>query len=235
MINIKLVKIGHNSHVDFEELTKTKSKVFKISNQLIESLNPDFLEKNELTIYDNELNSMEISNNNDLLVGIIDRPLQGNYFTRRISDNFIVISTHDIEDLKLQEGISVKNFILRFIYAFSIMYSTYKGLKNEAAELMRRNVTGCLFDMAINKRQIAVFFKNSHLCISTKSVLEQKTTEKSVVRNTEVEIKRLKISKYYRYSEWMKKNPIIASLLLFLAGLVFHELLGNYIYSYLTG
>ena len=137
----------------------------------------DFLNKTELTIHDNELSIIKLNPNVDFNIGIINRPLDGNYFSRRINEKFIVVSTYDFETLEIHEGISVENYFLRFAYAFSIIYQAYNGFRPESSEIIQDNITGCLFDKAILKRQIAIFFKNPHISISAKHTLSKKTID----------------------------------------------------------
>lgn len=237
MINIQLIKIGHNDLLSSENLIKKRnsSSVFKFNeNELIAS-NADFLNKSELTIHDNEFSTIKINEKADFNIGIINRPLDGNYFSRPINANFIVVSTYDFDTLELHEGISVENYFLRFVYAFSIIYEAYNGLNPEANEIMQDNITGCLFDKAILKKQIATFFRNPHISISAKHILSKKTIDSKIISNVEKEIKKLKISCYYKYADFMKKNPIKTTIGIFLSGLLLHELGGNFLYDWIKG
>lgn len=236
MNNIQIIQIGHNEHVNFKNLKKkfNNSSTFKSYPDVIIS-NPAFLSKDDLRIFDTELSEIITPNNVDFSIGIINRPLEGNYLSRRISEKFIVISTFDIETLELADGISIENYILRFTYAFTIIFNAYNGFKIEASEIMQNNITGCLFDKAIYKKQIATFFKNPHISISAKNILNSKTLNENLIPNTENDIKYLKISRYYVYSNWLKRNPILATIIIFISGLLLNELGGNFLYDWITG
>ncbi|OCB77156.1 hypothetical protein B0A79_01965 [Flavobacterium piscis] len=235
MTNIQIIKIGHNDHLDFSKLKKRfdSSLTFKSTNDIIIT-SPTFLNEDNLTITDNKLATINIANDADFSVGIIDRPLQGNYFTRPIKNNFIVISTFGLEELNLREGITAENYLLRFIYAFTIMFNAYGGLNHQAGEIMQNNITGCLFDKAIYKKQISTFFKNPHISLSAENILNTKAIHAKLISNTKKDIKKLKISWYYNYSNWLGRNPVWATIIIFISGLLLSELGGNFLYDWIT-
>lgn len=237
MITIKLIQIGHNDLINLENLAANRSfsKVFRFEAGILKNLNANFLNKQELTILDNELATIQVSTDVSFSIGIINRPLQQKYFSRLINDKFIVVSTFDFENLQLHEGISVENYLLRFAYAFSLIHSAYNGLRPEAAALMQDNITGCLFDKAMYKKQIATFFHNPHISIAAKNILNSKTLDGQIISNVESEIKKLKINWFYRYANWMKMHPIAATLIIFLTAFVLQEIGGNFIYDWIKG
>ncbi|MCR4030432.1 MULTISPECIES: hypothetical protein [Flavobacterium] len=236
MTNIQIIKIGHNDHVDFSKLKKRfdSSSTFKSQNDVIVT-SPPFLNQDYLTITDQQLMSINFNNGSDFSIGIIDRPLQGNFFSRPISENFIVISTFGLEELNLREGITVENYLLRFVYAFTIMFNAYGGFNQQAAEIMQNNISGCLFDRAIYKKQIAIFFKNPHISLSAENILSTKAINAQLIPDTKKDIKKLKISWYYNYSNWLSRNPVWATIIIFISGLLLSDLGGNFIYDWLTG
>lgn len=235
MTSIQIIKIGHNDYVDFKKLKEkfNSSSTFKSTSDIIVA-NPDFLNQEILTIFDDQLSTINTPHNSDFSIGIINRPLEGNYFTRAINNRFIVISTFDLEGLKLSAGITGENYVLRFVYAFTIMFKAYNGLNPEAVEIMQNNITGCLFDKAIYKKQIATFFKNPHISIAAKNILSAKAINQNLIPNTERDLKKLKISWFYNYSNWLSRNPIWATIIIFVSGLLLNELAGNFLYDWLT-
>nr|WP_315215960.1 hypothetical protein [uncultured Flavobacterium sp.] len=237
MINIQLIKIGHNDLLNSQNLInkRNSSSIFKFNENELVASNANFLNKVELTIHDDELSSININEKTDFNIGIINRPLDGNYFSRPINKKFIVVSTYDFDTLELHEGISVENYFLRFVYAFSIIYQAYNGLNPQANEIMQDNITGCLFDKATLKKQIATFFKNPHISIAVKHTLSGKTIDAKIISTVENEIKKLKISWYYKYADLMKKNPITATIIIFITSLLLQELGGNFLYDWING
>ena len=141
MTSIQLIEIGHIDLVRLEDIKAmgNKSKVFRFDNSISKVNNPTFLNKTELTVYDKELATIQIKTTANFTIGIINRPLEDNFFARPINEKFIVVTTFDFEILELAEGVSIENYVLRFTYAFALIYNAYGGLVEDAHEVMQTN------------------------------------------------------------------------------------------------
>lgn len=233
MTNIELIQLGDTYPVDFQKIKKfgTSSSIFKI-DQISEINNAKILNTELIGLSDidfNFLTSRKIKS--DFSVVIVNRPLQNNYFSRRINEKLVVVTIFDIEALNIHEGISIDMYLVRFLLGFSTIFQAYNGLSEQAKELMQPNATGCLFDKSIYKPQIAAFFRQPKLSPAVITLLSEKTLPKNYLTDLQNEIKKLKIGHYYRLKEWLKGNPIKAIAITFLIGLILSELLGNYIYD----
>ncbi|MBA7537782.1 hypothetical protein ES705_35381 [subsurface metagenome] len=142
-----------------------------------------------------------------------------------------MVSIFNIESLNINEGITVEMYLTRFLLAFTTIYHAYNGLKNEAYELMQKNATGCLFDFCQYKPRVAMFFRQPKLSADVVNKLEKKTLPQNYLKSLKKEIGKLKIGIYYKLKDWFKANPIRAIILTLLFGILFSELLGNYIYD----
>lgn len=236
MTKIELIQLGDTYPVNFQKIENfgNKSSVFKIIN-ILENNNAEMLNSETLKISDEKFEFLtKLKTNADFTVVIVNRPLDNNFFTRRISSKIIVISIFGIETLNIHEGISSDIYILRFLLAFTTIYNVYHELPISADELMQKNATGCLFDMCIYKPQIATFFRNPKLSPAVVNTLTSKTLPQNFLKNLKKEIKLLKIGNYYQLTDWLKENPIKAIVFTFLIGLIFSELLGNYIYDLIS-
>lgn len=236
MTKIELIRFGDTYPVNFQKIKNfsNKSSIFKIIN-ILENNNPEILNSEILRIYDKDFESLtKLKTDADFTVVIVNRPLEDNFFSRRISNKLIVISIFGIETLNIHEGISLEMYILRFLLAFTTIYNVYNELPISANKLMQKNTSGCLFDMCIYKPQIATFFRNPKLSSAVVNTLTSETLPKNFLNNLKKEIKLLKIENYYQLIDWLKANPVKAIIFTFLIGLIFSELLGNYIYDLLS-
>lgn len=213
MVKINIIALGDIYPLDIDKLKKSteKSKIFNIVS-IQESIHSQILNKFELQINDNEFKIYfeELKNNNEVNINVIivNRTLENNFYTRLIYDNLIVISIHDIEVLNNVDGITSEMFINRFLYAFSVIYDVYNKLDIRALdELMQNNTKGCLFDTCVLKNQITRFFRKPILCSTVKETLNTKILPKNYILDLQKEIKKLKISDYYIFINWLKLNP----------------------------
>ena len=233
MTKIELIQLGDTYPVDFQKIQKfgDSSSIFKVV-AISENNNAEILNRETVRLSDNDFSFLTTRQTvADFSVVIVNRPLQGNYFSRPISEKLIVVSIFDIETLNIHEGISVEMYITRFLLAFSTIFQAYSGLSQQATELMQPNATGCLFDKSIYKPQIAIFFRQPKLSPAAINLLNSKTLPQNFLTDLQNDIKKLKIGTYYKLKDWLKENPIWAISITFLIGLIFSELLGNYTYD----
>lgn len=233
MIKIELIQLGDTYPVDFQKIQNfgDSSSIFAIAS-ISENNNAEILNRETIRLSDNDFDFLTKRQTiADFSVVIVNRPLQGNYFSRPISTKLIVVSIFDIDTLNIHEGISVEMYINRFLLAFSAIFQAYGGLSPQATELMQPNSTGCLFDKSIYKPQIAIFFRRPKLSPAAISLLKSKTLPQHFLEDLQNEIKKLQIGFYYKLKDWFKENPKKAIGITFFTGLIFSELFGNYVYD----
>ena len=233
MINIDILKLGDVNSLNIQEIKNfaTQSRIFKI-NEVVTSPNAEILSQPRQTLLDADLIKIarHTPNVNFTLI-VVERPLEGNYFSRRLDEKNIAVTINGLLPLKFHEGISMEKYMLRFILGFSTMCEAYGGLKQEAGEVMQLNPTGCLFDMAIDKTTLQKFFLKPKLSTSAESILEGKTLPDNYLGILKKEIQYLRIGYRYRAIDKSKKYPFVAAVLAFVFALVMYELLGSYLYD----
>jgi hypothetical protein len=222
MIKIKIIQLGDTYPFNSQKLEQfaSKSSIFAIVD-IEKNENHPILKNHPHLLEDRVFDSFIFNSKDaDFLIIIVNRPLENNYFSRRISDNLIVISTFGIEALNIHDGITIEMFVTRFIYGFATIFQIYHSLPVQVGELMQINTTGCLFDMCIFKQDVAKFFRQPKLSIGVKNILNEKTLPANFVSILEKEIKSLKIGLFFRLKEWLKRKPISTLFLTFLFGIL---------------
>ncbi len=231
--------MGDTYPVDYKKLKATgdSSALFSILKK-VEFPNPNILNRqNSFRLIDNDFNFLiDRHTSADFSVVIVNRPLEGDFFSRRISDKLIAVSVFEIDALNIHEGIKVEMFLTRFIYGFVTIYLCFNnslptnGTVAEL-ELIQMEAKGCLFDFCRYKPQVALFFRQPKISPEAITKLRTKPLPENFIEALNKEIQKLKIGRYYKIKDGLKENPVTAILMTFFVGLIFSELLGNYIYD----
>lgn len=236
MIQIDIIEVGDTYPVDYKKLKLIgkQSDIFKILNK-IELPNPNITKSdNNYTLMDTDFGFLEDRETTaNFSVAIVNRPLEGNFFSRRINDKLLVVSIFQIETLNIHEGINLEMYLSRFIYGFITIFLSNNNSLPTTTDLIdpNRNASGCLLDFCLYKSQVAMFFRNPQISPEALTILRRKPLPENFVNSLNKEIQNLKIGLYFRLMDWLKVNPIKSILLTFFVGLIFSELLGNYIYE----
>ena len=242
MVNIEIIELGDLYPFSFKKLKafNSNSTLFKLVENT-ENRNPDILNNfkspESFQLNDADFKSLiDKGTKSNFSIIIVNRPLQNNFFSRRLSDKHIVISIFDMDKLSIHEGITLEMYITRFIYGFVSVYRCFNNSlpSNEIVgqfELFQNDAKGCLFDFCIYKPQVAMFFREPKISPEALVKLRTKSLPAGFIEALNKEILKLKISRYYKIKDWLKANPVKAILFTFLVGLIFSELLGNLIYD----
>ena len=196
---IELIKLGDLYPLELSRIEKfgSNSKIFRIE-KISENLNDEILQETSITLINSKFINFPVEQTGiDFTVVIVNRPLEGNYFTQRISNKLIVVSIFGLDSLNIHEGITLEMYVNRLLLSFTTIYQYYGELHYSANDLMQTNSTGCLFDFCKYKPQIASFFIEPKLSSAVINALSSKTLPENYINNLQNEIKTLKISNYY--------------------------------------
>jgi len=169
----------------------------------------------------------------DLSVGIIDQPIEGNYYMHRLDAHTAVISLHEIKDILRLENIPAEIFILRCIYEMVALVLEGGGAIDDDVYLIPHHETrGCLFDMNVFKSEIVFSTVRPTICSACESRLNTKTLPPQFIPLIKKEIKKLDKKLYYRMVDFTKSHPLV-SILLTAAFAVILNVVANFIYDVL--
>jgi hypothetical protein len=236
-MRIEILKIGNHSPVDTNKLMRILrvSKIRGMRESGYREISPEFLNQNELLITDEQLSMLSASAGYDFAIGLIERPLENNYFTRLVNENMVVVSTYDYYYLRNDYNLPIENFVYRFILAFALVHRTYGRINADWTELLHNNASGCLYDYSVQKSHIFLFFKNPSIDISVRLRLRNLGIDPDFLQSVEYEMKRLKVDHYQRLKDWMVTNPFKTALIAFFLSFFLHDLLGSAVFTWLSG
>lgn len=215
-VRIKLLFLGHPRHViNKNKLSSFSSKFFEISS--VESIeNLPKANKNDGYL-DVEYSVEEVSNiitktkNADLTFAVMNYPYDDNFYLHRINDNAVCLSIAGIDQLLLNNNISIENFILKNIYEVSVLFNILPSVcSNEAYDIVHDDTRGCLFDMNGDKFDVIYNTEKPLLCNSCKSYINSKSLPDGYISKLEKDLKKIKKPLISRVELFIKKYPLFS-------------------------
>lgn len=241
-VKIKLVSIGHLP-LEFQskKVESWKSSTFEVVGKI-----DNFALRCDSDGYDWEFSDalvkeqLPVNTDADFMIAIVNVPIEDNWYSRRLGDNQVVFTFHQISEILEHYNIPLENVIYRLLYAYTLLYrragNTIPDF-GEAPGFTHDETRGCLFDMNGIKTDLVVSCHNPKVCDECQERLKQERVSQSDIDNTQKDIKRIKKDLYYRILGLVKKHPIgtlvfssIFALFLGASG----SIIGSYTYDYLT-
>lgn len=212
-IRIKLIAIGHLP-INFQErkVLDWQSSTFEVSKE-IESFSltcnsdgPDWAFSDDLV-----KGQLPKEFDADFMVAIVNVPIEGNWYSRRLGNNQIVFSFYETKDILESCNIPIENAVYRMLYAYTLLYKGSGGRIpgiDEVPGFTHDETRGCLFDMNGIKTDLAASCSNAIICVPCQERLRQERVSNHVIEAIRGEIKRIRKDLYYRAFDFIKKYPI---------------------------
>ena len=163
-VKISLVLLGTQLHVStITKLKQHKSKLFCITDSSIIGDLPN----TDLPgwSYSKELldDIIKADPNNDFTIGVIEAPLEGNYYTRSPSPNVYVTTFYQATDILQSAEIDLVNYLLKTIYA-NVTRFHMRADDQSFRYPAHHETRGCIFDMTGNKGDLIYSCSDMRLC-----------------------------------------------------------------------
>jgi len=230
---ITVATIGHMP-ADFKKtrITSWRSEIFEITGEIesyalskdSDGLGWEFTDKNlEEVLPDNF--------QGDFLVAIVNVPLELNWYTRRLRNNRLVFTFHEIKDILIFSNIPLENVIYRLLYAYTLLYKRSGNripMTGEHTNFAHDETRGCLFDMNGIKTDIIYSLHKPSICSQCVENLKREKVSNEVISKVQKEIKKIKKPLFYQITEFIKKHPIWALLISAITAIILGAI-GSYI------
>jgi hypothetical protein len=230
---ITVATIGHMP-ADFDKvkITNWKSSVFSVTGE-IESYS---LTKNS-DGFDWEFTDSNLEEvlpetfSGDYLIAIVNVPIELNWYTRRLSNNRVVFTFHEIKEILSHFNIPLENIIYRVLYAYTLLFKRSGNripMTAEHTNFAHDETRGCLFDMNGLKTDIIYSCHNPIICTHCIEKLKQERVSNEVISKIQSEIAKIKKPLFYQLAEFVKKHPIWSLLISAITAIVLGAI-GSYI------
>ena len=225
-LKITLISLGNTKYpVNIGELESWKSSLFQLQHGASIGHLPD-AEGDSWEYSDTQLRALVHPDKGaDFAVGIINAPLEDNYYIRRISNQVAVLSLHEVADIVRYSEFTVEQYLLRNIYELAVLFSANRKLiPTDYTSWAHDEVRGCLFDMNSNKTDIVFSLHRPILCQSCTNRVQSKQVPTGLVPALNRELPKIQKPLFSRISDWVKLHPVLALIVTALSGIALNIL-----------
>lgn len=214
-VKIKLVSIGHLP-INFQtaKVLRWQSSLFDVVGEFenyalrCDSDGPDWEFSDALV-----KTQLPTKFDSDFMIAIVNVPIESNWYSRRLGDNKVVFTFHQIKDILEYYNIPLENVIYRLLYAYTLLYKR-AGDKipdyDEAPGFTHDETRGCLFDMNGIKTDIVASCDKPIICGECEERLKQEKVSNDLISSAKGEINKIRKELYYRAVDFVKKHPLWA-------------------------
>lgn len=167
---------------------------------------------------------------------VLNVPLQGNYYSRRLNSNVVCFSFHETAEILRRYNIPIENAVLRMAYSYSLIFRRCKGTIPTTASLVsfaHDEARGCIFDMNGIKTEIALSCDGPVLCEACKADALNDGVSREFIDCYSREISKIRKDLYFRIADSVRRHPLV-TLCLSLCVAFLINLLSSFVYDMLT-
>ncbi len=123
-VKIKLISIGHLPiNLQVTKLLRQKSLLFEVVGDFenyalrCDSDGVDWEFSDQLV-----RTQLPVTFDADFMIAVVNVPIENNWYSRRLGDNKIVFTFHQIKEILEHYNIPLENAIYRVLYAYALLY-----------------------------------------------------------------------------------------------------------------
>ncbi|WP_374555916.1 hypothetical protein [Aquitalea pelogenes] len=236
-VKIKLVTIGHLPlHLNLQQVSAWRSEVFELVGG-VDSFDLRCDSDGQDWEFSDQLlrDQLPVFTEADLLLAIVNVPIQDNWYCRRLGNNQVVFTFSQVRDFLAWENIPLENAILRILYAYALLYLRSGDRIPEFGEgpgFTHDETRGCLFDMNGIKSDLVESCNRPIVCGECEERLRNDRVSNQTIRAVQREASKIRKHLYYRAFDFIKAKPIIA-LIISSAFAIFLGVVGSLIASFI--
>ena len=171
------------------------------------------------------------------LVILVNVKLENNWYVRRLSNNRVLFTFHELDQILRFHSIPLKNIALRVLYAASLIYRRYGNRippTTEKTNYAHDETRGCLFDMNASKLDVVHSCHQPILCEYCVAQLKNAQVSNEVINSVQSEIRKILKPLFHRMVDFVKSHPVWSILISLVTALVvgiIASILAAYIYD----
>ncbi len=232
-LKISVAIIGYMPReFDEQEIKNWKSDIFSIVGE-IENYSLNINSDTDGWVFSDSSLEKQLPNQfeGDFLISIVNVPLEQNYYSRRLSNNRVVFTFHEMKEILHYSNIPLKNIILRLLYAYTFLYKRSREripLNEETTNFTHDETRGCLFDMNGIKTDVVYSCHEPIICPNCIERLRNEKVSNEIINSAQNEIIRIKKPLSFRILSFVKKHPIWSLIISAISAIILGAI-GSYI------
>ncbi|MCR4287344.1 MAG: hypothetical protein NUW09_04960 [Deltaproteobacteria bacterium] len=173
--------------------------------------------------------------NGDFLIALVNVPIENNWYSRRLAENRVVFTFHEMKDILNSSNIPLENLICRILYAYTLLYKRSNNRIPSVSKVTgftHDETRGCLFDMTGIKNDVIYSCHYPIICPDCVEKLRREHVSEETITTCQKEIKKIRKILFYRIAEFIKKHPVW-SLIISAITAIFLGTIGSVIASFI--
>lgn len=233
-LNFKKIKISVATFgympagFDKKKIETWKSKIFSINGTIQNYAFPGDSDGENWTFTDKKLDDLSQQEfDGDFLIAIVNVPLEGNWYTRRLSKNRIFFTFHEIKEILNSSNIPLENVIYRILYVYTLLYLRNDRsipLGSAPTNFTHDDTRECLFDMNGYKKEIIYSCHRPIICSDCAEKSRKESVSTEVLELVQKEINEIKKPWFFRAKDYVQKHPVFSVIAAIILGII-----GSYI------
>lgn len=212
-VKITLLTVGHLPvEFDRKKVGQWKSGLFEISGPIESYSLPINSDNYNWSFTDTSLEkTFPNSFSGDFAIALVNVPLELNWYSRRLSNNRVVFTFHEMRDILSTASIPLENIVYRLLYAYTLLYLRSGNkipLSGDHTRYTHDETRGCLFDMNGIKTDVIYSCHQPIICEECIGRLKNDKISSDKIRISQREIKKIKKPLFFVASDFVKKHPI---------------------------
>ena len=231
-IKISLVKLGNLKFpISIPRIEAWRSRLFVVEHTAEIGALPNAAGA-DWTYTDEQLRTLIAKNSqSDFTVGLINAPIQHNFYLRRLENNVCILSLYETGEILHYSNIDIEQFIVRNLYELVALFLEHNQSIPESVYAMAHDETrSCLFDMCASKLDIVFSTSCPTLCEPCKARLLSAQLAKGFFTLLDSELRKIRKSLFFRIADFVKAHPVYAICITVLSGVAMN-ILANVIYD----
>lgn len=215
-LNVALVSLGQQKQpIDMALLCQWRSRVVSIHHAAAIAYTPNAI-GNAWQYPDDQLrNLVKPVEGADITVAIVSAPIERNFYSRRLGNNVVVFSIHEMAHILNAANFQLEHFILRNIYQIAIYFHALNGSVPDSNSMSwsHHDIRRCLFDMNSQKTDVLYSMHQPKLCDACRARIGQHQVDPDLLHALDAELPRLRRKLFFQIVDWVKLHPIYSLLL----------------------